>query len=93
MKKAAKRTKSNPSSKRAGVKAKTAKTTKAKMSTKSKKTLIPKVGSKLERVAKKAAVAAGAAAVSTALSELKPEQKVSEGDAETKPKPGNTSTR
>ena len=59
------------------------------MSKKSKKSLIPNVGAKLERVAKKAAVAAGAAAVSAAVNELKPEQKGSEGDTE----PKNTSTR
>ena len=90
MKKPAKRAKS-----KSGVKSKAKKATKAKRSAKSKKTLIPKAGSKLKRVAKKAAVAAGVAAIGTALSELKPEQEKAEGTSsdETEPKRGNTSTR
>jgi hypothetical protein len=85
---------------RAGVKSKSHKTTKAKKAkrtakSKSNKTLIPRVGAKVKRVAKKAAVAASLAAIGTALSELQPEQKrIEEGgvnDAERKG--GNTSTR
>ena len=80
------RAKSRSASKRAGVKSK---------SHKSKKTLVPRVGAKVKRVAKKAAVAASLAAIGTALSELQPEQKRSEGadvnDADRKG--GNTSTR
>jgi hypothetical protein len=110
MKKAAKRTKSKSSSKRAkfksrakskspskraGVKSKRHKTTKAKRPAKSSKTLVPKVGAKVKRVAKKAAVAASLAAIGTALSELQPEQKRSEGAGvnEAERKGGNTSTR
>jgi ferric-dicitrate binding protein FerR (iron transport regulator) len=101
MKKATKRTKSGSSSKRAGAKSKLKKTTKAKgsarstkakRSAKSQKRLSPKAGANLKRVAKKAAVAAGLAAVGTALSELAPEQKGSEETStETEPKQGSTS--
>jgi hypothetical protein len=70
MKKRIKRTKAKSSLKRTRTKSKTrkAKSTKSRKTT--KKTLLPKV----KRVAKKAALAAGAAAIGTALSELKPEQ-------------------
>jgi hypothetical protein len=89
------RAKSKSGSKRAGVKSKSHKTTKAQRPAKSSKPLVPKVGAKVKRVAKKAAVAATIAAIGTALSELQPEQKRSEGggvnDAERKG--GNTSTR
>ena len=92
MKKVTKRTKTKskakPAAKRAGSKSKTrskrpvgrskTKTTKATRSTKSQKTIIPKTRT-LKRVATKAAVAAGLAAIGTALSELNPEQKTSEG--------------
>ena len=92
MKKATRRTKAGSSSKRAGAKSKVKKTTKSKRSAKSKKRLIP-AGAKLKRVAKQAAVAAGLAAVGTALTELAPEQKGSETSTETEPKQGSTSTR
>ena len=101
MKKATRRTKAGSSSKRASAKSKvkkttkakgSAKSTKAKRSAKSKKRLIP-AGAKLKRVAKQAAVAAGLAAVGTALTELAPEQKGSETSTETEPKQGSTSTR
>ena len=91
MKKAAKRAKSKSSSKRAKAKSKT-KTTKVKRSSKSsKKSPIPKAGAKLKRVATKAAVAAGVAAIGTALSELKPDEKRAEEDAsdENEPKRGS----
>jgi hypothetical protein len=88
--KKAKRKKSRSSPKRAGTKRKANKATKAKRSATSKsKSLIPKrAGAKLKHVAKKAAVAAGMAAVGTALSELAPEQKGSESETpnETEPK-------
>jgi hypothetical protein len=85
--KKAKRKKSRSSSKRAGAKPRAKRATKAKRSAKSK-SLIPKAGKKLKRVAKKAAVAAGLAAVGTALSELAPEQKGSESEA-----PNETETK
>ena len=96
MKKATKRTKSKSSAKRAAAKAKTKKTAKTRKSAKSKKkTSVSRAGAKLTHVAKKAAVAAGLAAVGTALSELAPEQKGSETETsnENKSKPGSTSTR
>jgi hypothetical protein len=77
MKKRVKRTKTKSASKRARAKSKTKKTTKAKTPAKAKKTLLPKV----KRVAKKAALAAGVAAIGTALSELQPEQKNAPQDA------------
>jgi hypothetical protein len=93
MKKAKKRTKSKTSSKRR-VKSKTSlkragsksKTTTAKRPAKSKKSVLPKT-STLKRVAKEAAVAAGLAAVGTALSAMKPQQEAAEeaaGGPETK---------
>jgi hypothetical protein len=87
MKKRARRTKAKSSLKGARTKSKTKKTTRAKPPKKkttrakrtgtTKKALLPKV----KRVAKKAALAAGVAAIGTALSELKPEQKGAEGNA------------
>jgi hypothetical protein len=76
--KKAKRTKSKSSPKRAGAKSKVKKTTKARGSAKSKKRVIRGAGAKLKRVAEKAAIAAGLAAVGTALTELAPEKKGSE---------------
>jgi hypothetical protein len=72
MKKRVKRTKAKSTSKRARAKSKTKKTTKAKAKTpaKAKKTLLPKA----KQVAKKAALAAGVAAIGTALSELQPKE-------------------
>jgi hypothetical protein len=86
--KRARRTKAKSSFKRRRTGSKTKKTTAkrpqtkkkrsgAKRRSKTKKALLPKV----KRVAKKAALAAGVAAIGTALSELKPEQKGAEGDA------------
>jgi hypothetical protein len=89
MKKRVKRAKAKSSSTRARAKSKTkkAKSTKSRKTT--KKTLLPKV----KRVAKKSALAAGAAAIGTALSELQPEQKSTERDAprQGESKRGNTS--
>ncbi len=68
------RVKSKTSSKRVGGKSKTRKQIKAKPRTKSKKSILPKTP-KLKQVAKEAAVAAGLAAVGTALSAMKPQQK------------------
>jgi hypothetical protein len=74
MKKRVKRTKSKSSSQRGRTKSKP----KSKSTTTSaKKTFLPKA----KRVAKKAALAAGAAAIGTALSELQPEQKRAGRDA------------
>jgi hypothetical protein len=74
MKKRVKRTKSKSSSQRGRTKSKS----KSKSTTTSaKKTFLPKA----KRVAKKAALAAGAAAIGTALSELQPEQKRAGRDA------------
>jgi hypothetical protein len=79
MKKATKPTKSKSSAKRAAAKAKTRKTAKTRKLAKSKKkTSVSRAGAKLTHVAKKAAVAAGLAAVGTALSELAPEQEGSQ---------------
>jgi uncharacterized phage infection (PIP) family protein YhgE len=72
MKKRVKRTQAKSSSKRARTKSKAKRTTGVANAT--KKSLLPKV----KRVAKKAAVAAGVAAIGTALSELKPEQRTVE---------------
>ena len=69
------RVKSKTSSKRVGAKSK--KQIKAKPPTKSKKSILPKTP-KLKQVAKEAAVAAGLAAVGTALSAMKPQQKGAE---------------
>jgi hypothetical protein len=87
MKKAKKRAKSKTSSKRrvkskaslkrASAKSKTRRTTKAKRPTKAKKSVLPKA-STVKQVAKEAAVAAGLAAVGTALSAMKPEEKAAE---------------
>ena len=72
------RVKSKTSSKRVGGKLKTRKQIKkAKPPTKSKKAILPKTP-KLKQVAKEAAVAAGLAAVGTALSAMKPQQKGAE---------------
>lgn len=71
------RVKSKTSSKRVGAKSKTRKQIKAKPPTKSKKSILPKTP-KLKQVAKEAAVAAGLAAVGTALSAMKPQQKGAE---------------
>ena len=65
--------KSKTSSKRVGAKSKTRKQIKAKPPTKSKKSILPKTP-KLKQVAKEAAVAAGLAAVGTALSAMKPQK-------------------
>jgi hypothetical protein len=74
------RTKSKSSSKRGRTKSKSKRTTSAK-------TFLPKA----KQVAKKAALAAGAAAIGTALSELQPEQKRAGRDAsnESESKPRN----
>ena len=84
MKKAKKRAKSKTSSKRrvklktsskrVSAKSKTHKQIKATPPTKSKKSILPKMP-KLKQVAKEAVVAAGLAAVGTALSAMKPQQK------------------
>jgi hypothetical protein len=70
MKKRVKRTQGKSSSKRTRTKSKAKRTTSARSANATKKSLLPKV----KGVAKKAAVAAGLAAIGTALSELKPEQ-------------------
>jgi hypothetical protein len=49
--------------------------TRARRSARAKTSLAPQAGAKLKNVAKKAALAAGIAAVGTALSELNPKQK------------------
>jgi len=78
MEKRAKRAKTK-SSKQAIVKPKAKKTTKARTSSRSKKTAVRKPASTLKQVAKKTAaaavVAAGLAALDTALGELKPGEK------------------
>jgi hypothetical protein len=78
MKKRVKRAKSKSSSKRGRTKPKSKRTTSA---------ILPKA----KQVAKKAALAAGAAAIGTALSELQPEQKRAGRDAsnESESKPRN----
>jgi hypothetical protein len=89
MKKTAKRAKSE-SSKRAMVKRKAKKTAKASTSSRSKKTAVRTPVSKLKKVAKKTAtaavVAAGVAALDTALGELK-ERKNRQGALQTIPGP------
>ena len=70
MKKRVKRAKSKSASKRGRTKSKSKRTT-------SGKTFLPKA----KRVAKKAALAAGAAAIGAALSELQPEQQRAGRDA------------
>jgi len=83
MKKRVKRTKSKSSSKRGRAKSKSsskrgrAKSKSKRTTTSAKKTFLPKV----KRVAKKAALATGAAAIGTALSELQPELKGAGRDA------------
>jgi hypothetical protein len=72
-----KRTKAKSSSTRARSKSKPKRTTRTKTATTTKKSVLPKV----KRVAKKAALAAGVAAIGTALSELQPETKSREQDA------------
>ena len=90
MKKRAKRPKTK-SSKRAMVKPKAKKTTKARTSSRSKKTAVRTPASKLKQVAKKTAtaavVAAGVAALDTALGELKPGEKRRQCAPQTIPKP------
>jgi hypothetical protein len=81
MKKAKKRAKSKTSSKRR-VKSKTSQKragakSKSKRTTKAKKSVLPKT-STLKQVAKEAAVAAGLAAVGTALSAMQPQEKAAE---------------
>jgi hypothetical protein len=83
MKKAKKRAKSKTSSKRrvksktslkrTGAKSKSRRTTKATRPAKGKKSVLPKT-STLKQVAKEAAVAAGLAAVGTALSAMQPQE-------------------
>ena len=73
------RVKSKKSSKRVAAKSKTRKQTKTKPPTKSKKSSLPNT-SKLKRVAKEAAVAAGVAALGTALSAMEPQGKGAEKD-------------
>ena len=76
MKKAKKRAKSKTSAKRRA-KSKTSSkrvAAKSKRPTKSKKSILPNT-SKLKRVAKDAAVAAGVAALDTALSAMEPQRK------------------
>ena len=73
------RVKSKKSSKRVAAKSKTRKQTKTKRPTKSKKSSLPNT-SKLKRVAKEAAVAAGVAALGTALSAMEPQRKGAEKD-------------
>ena len=68
------RVKSKTSSKRVTAKSKARKQTKTKRPTKSKKSILPNT-SKLKRVAKDAAVAAGVAALDTALSAMEPQRK------------------
>jgi hypothetical protein len=102
MKKAKKRNKSKTSSKRrvksktslkrAGAKSKTSKTTKAIRPAKSKKSVLPKT-STLKRVAKEAVVAAGLAAVGTALSAMKPQQKAAEEAAGSGPETKNDTSK
>ena len=82
MKKRRKGAKSKSSSKRASTKSKSSlkrghSKSKPKRTTSAKKALLPKA----KQVAKKAALAAGAAAIGTALSELQPEQKRAGRDA------------
>jgi hypothetical protein len=71
------RVKSKKSSKRVAAKSKARKQTKTKRPTKSKKPSLPNT-SKLKRVVKDAAVAAGVAALGTALSAMEPQGKEAE---------------
>lgn len=71
------RVKSKTSSKRVAAKSKSRKQTKTKRPTKSKKSILPNT-SKLKRVAKEPAVAAGVAALDTALSAVEPRRKRAE---------------
>ena len=71
------RVKSKTSSKRVAAKSKSRKQTKTKRPTKSKKSILPNT-SKLKRVAKEAAVAAGVAALDTTLSAVEPQRKRAE---------------
>ena len=73
------RVKSKKSSKRVAAKSKTRKQTKTKRPTKSKKSSLPNT-SKLKRVVKEAAVAAGVAALGTALSGMEPQREGAEKD-------------
>ena len=84
MKKRVKRTKAKSTLKRGRSKRKPKKTTSAGGAA-TKKTLLPKV----KRVAKKAALAAGVAAIGTALSELQPQQQSAGQDASGKSKRGS----
>jgi hypothetical protein len=77
MKMAKKRAKSKTSSKRRVNTKKSSKRVAAKWPTKSKKPSLPNT-SKLKRVAKEAAVAAGVAALGTALSAMEPQRKGAE---------------
>ena len=72
------RVKSKAGSRRVAAKSKTRKQTKTKGPTKSKKRVLPNT-SKLKRIAKEAAVAAGVAALDTALSAMEPERKDAAG--------------
>ena len=78
-------------SKRAAAKSKTKKTAKAKTARKAKKMTPRRAGSKLKHVAKKAAtaavVAAGLAALDTALGELNPKKSGSDASASDKSEP------
>jgi hypothetical protein len=90
MKKRVKRTKSKSSLKRGRTKSSLKRgraKSKSKRTTSAKKTFLPKA----KRVAKKAALAAGAAAIGTALSELQPEVKRAGRDTsdESDPNRGN----
>src|SRR4051794_2821516 len=81
------RVKSKGGSKRVAAKSKTRKQTKTKVRTKSKKPVLPN-SSKLKRVAKEAAVAAGVAALDTALSAMEPQGRdAAESGAEKKDDP------
>ncbi len=71
------RVKSKTSSKRVAAKSKSRKQTKTKRPTKSQKSILPNP-SKLKRVAKEAAVAAGVAALDTTLSAVEPQRKRAE---------------
>jgi hypothetical protein len=71
------RVKSRTSSKRVATKSKTRKQSKTRRPPKSKKSILPNT-SKVKRVAKEAAVAAGVAALDTALSAMEPQRKGAE---------------
>jgi hypothetical protein len=76
MKKRVKRAPAKSSRRARSTKSKAKRTTSANSAKATSKALLPKV----KRVAKKAAVAASLAAIGTALSELKPEQRSAEHD-------------